>query len=547
MDIPSVAELEVTPIRPVAWCRVGQPHWRAFAPAALPLTIEGAADAVLLDFGRQLVGRPRLSLAGRVRVDYGEVLREVLRDEPSPVHWYHQPSDNWPGLAPGARRACRYIRLGAEAGAARLDDAAFDLEHYPARRVGHFECSDPLLNRIWSLCEYTTLLCMQRYYEDGLKRDGLLWIGDYRVQFLCAWPLFGDAALARRSLCMIAASQRPDGAVPACAAVGGGHQHPGRIDYMGHTPHDFASRWILDDYIADYLCSLADYALYAGDLQTARNLWPSALRAADCLMDRLQRFDPAAQANPFDLESIAALHQPLLQQALRACKAAGPLARWLADEPSAERFEATAAAIRDRILADRMSPAGLPLPDRASCGWMEVTQSILAGLGGPREWGPWLDHVGSEPPPYDGYERMWQMAALMEAGRGDRALEQMRQFWGIMLACDATTAWERLDLQPPGRLLDWDKPLTSRCHGWSAGANYLLPRYVLGIQPLTPGFGQVAIEPRLHGLRWARGIMPTPHGHITVEIDEHNARVTVPDGVVRRKKGQEPFSTVERL
>lgn len=38
---------------------------------------------------------------------------------------------------------------------------------------------------MWRVGTTTTKLCMQQFYEDGIKRDGLLWLSDDRVQFLC--------------------------------------------------------------------------------------------------------------------------------------------------------------------------------------------------------------------------------------------------------------------------------------------------------------------------------------------------------------------------
>ena len=40
---------------------------------------------------------------------------------------------------------------------------------------------------------------------------------------------------------MIAASQRKEGAIPACAGYGGGHQHPWNMNYMGKIPFSYAT------------------------------------------------------------------------------------------------------------------------------------------------------------------------------------------------------------------------------------------------------------------------------------------------------------------
>ncbi|GKZ21356.1 hypothetical protein AbraIFM66951_010145 [Aspergillus brasiliensis] len=58
---------------------------------------------------------------------------------------------------------------------------------------------------------------------------------------------------------------------------------------------------------------------------------------------------------------------------------------------------------------------------------------------------------------------------------------------------------------------------TSLCHAWGAGPTADLSRYVLGIQPVTPGFQEWKVAPQTLGLTWARGAYPTPHGNIRVD------------------------------
>jgi hypothetical protein len=51
-------------------------------------------------------------------------------------------------------------------------------------------------------------------------------------------------------------------------------------------------------------------------------------------------------------------------------------------------------------------------------------------------------------------------------------------------------------------------------HGWSSGAAPALTSYALGVTPASPGFGSYVAQPHPADLRWARGIVPTPHGPI---------------------------------
>ena len=87
---------------------------------------------------------------------------------------------------------------------------------------------------------------------------------------------------------------------------------------------------------------------------------------------------------------------------------------------------------------------------------------------------------------------MWALGARhsLESGWTEQVLSGMRRFWGGMLDRGATTAWEMFEgRHRPGL------PTRSWCHGWAAGPAWLLPAYVLGVRPASPGWKSVTISP----------------------------------------------------
>ena len=76
---------------------------------------------------------------------------------------------------------------------------------------------------------------------------------------------------------------------------------------------------------------------------------------------------------------------------------------------------------------------------------------------------------------------------------------------------------------------------TSYCHGWGAGPVVLLPQFVLGVRPVSPGWKQIIIDPHPGKLKWAKGSIPTINGEITVEWEKSRSGLKilakVPDGV----------------
>jgi len=108
----------------------------------------------------------------------------------------------------------------------------------------------------------------------------------------------------------------------------------------------------------------------------------------------------------------------------------------------------------------------------------------------------------------------FRFEALAGLNRIDKVLEEIRENWGTMLKYGATTCWETfIGFQK-------DRLTRSHCHAWSSAPGYFLGAYVLGIRPLEPGFKKILIQPRLCGLRWARGSVPSPFGKIEVSYED---------------------------
>ena len=88
----------------------------------------------------------------------------------------------------------------------------------------------------------------------------------------------------------------------------------------------------------------------------------------------------------------------------------------------------------------------------------------------------------------------------------------------------------------------WDnqyKPNQDWNHAWGAAPANVLPRKVLGIEPLEPGMSRVLIWPRAGKLAWAKGKIPTVKGTIAVEWERTGAdgfrmEIELPPGIVAR-------------
>ena len=131
------------------------------------------------------------------------------------------------------------------------------------------------------------------------------------------------------------------------------------------------------------------------------------------------------------------------------------------------------------------------------------------------------------------YAAQYLLEALFENGADAEALALITapgdRSWRHMVESGATITWEAWDQHyKPNQ--DWN-------HAWGAAPANLLPRFVLGAQPLTPGWKRALIRPHPGTLTSAEGRMPTPHGELSVnwKIDRHFAMTLVlPPGMTAK-------------
>ena len=98
-----------------------------------------------------------------------------------------------------------------------------------------------------------------------------------------------------------------------------------------------------------------------------------------------------------------------------------------------------------------------------------------------------------------------------------------------MVESGTTITWEAWDQKyKPNQ--DWN-------HAWGAAPANLLPRYVLGAQPLAPGWRRATIRPITGQLSRASGTVPTPRGPVQIAwTSEANftLRLSLPPGMTAR-------------
>ena len=114
------------------------------------------------------------------------------------------------------------------------------------------------------------------------------------------------------------------------------------------------------------------------------------------------------------------------------------------------------------------------------------------------------------------YGAQYLLEALYEANEGDYALSlltsTLERSWAHMIYDVGSTitleAWDQ-KYKPN---LDWN-------HAWGAAPANIIPRYLMGIQPLEPGFGKIQIKPQIGRMKWAEMTLPTIRGAIHISVE----------------------------
>jgi alpha-L-rhamnosidase len=290
-------------------------------------------------------------------------------------------------------------------------------------------------------------------------------------------------------------------------------------------------------YAIDFVLDVYQYYLYTGDEAFLRAEWPMVQRELAWEGSQVDPLNGLFMTTPADSADWAVeFSHPAGDYAApsilhyESLLNGGSLAATLGDASDAQAYVAAAAAEKAAINSNLWDGAlGAYDASTVERGWLVQDANVWAvlyGVASPSESqtiltnlaakltvpygmldfaagaGPdYTEHLVS---PYIGSFALW---ADYQEGRPDLALSLMRSEWGWMVNHDpGGVDWERIEAG--GALAAAD----SAAHGWGTGATPALSQYVLGIQPVAPGFATWLVAPQPSGLRWAQGAVPTARG-----------------------------------
>jgi hypothetical protein len=529
------------------------------------ITAQGRGVAFLFDFGEIQAGRPRIEIDAKGGEVFDIVVSERLPGQFEPEGISADARiERKPMLGLDAHVTRYTARKGKQTFEAfewdavhwlqltvrnaptgvRIDKVSAATTRFPASPAGSFECSDPLLTRLWALGRKTLELCMHDGWIDCPSREQRQWLGDATVEHLASEAAFGAGIhpLNRHFLLSAAESQRTDGLLEMFAP--GDHRRFG---------------WLIPDFTLQWIFNVADHFDYSGDRELLRELFPTVLKALSWF-EGLQREDGRIADLPYwhfqDWAAVGrtgyatVLNAELLGAVAIAARLAGELG-WAGE---ANRLASKVSRLKRSLEAHWDEQRGLYVDivdpetgarDPRCSQHANAAMMLWAGLPRDRmariaaETGDSTKLRLTPAPPvtmigeaFDSttdivlantFFSHFVYAAFAKAGRFDLALKLMRERYGAMIAAGATSLWEGFE------------PHTSLAHGFSASPTWQLSRQVLGIRPGAPGFLTAIVAPNLGDLDFARGVHPTRMGDIAVSVQRAGAcievDITLPDSM----------------
>ncbi|MCL2462846.1 MAG: hypothetical protein FWF44_09290, partial [Defluviitaleaceae bacterium] len=406
------------------------------------------------------------------------------------------------------------------------------------KKTGSFECSDPLLNRIWEAGALTQSVNMEDAYDDCVDRERGLYALDTLIQYHVNLACFGDQRLMKRCLELFDQSVHPSG-LYRCV-------YPNAGDY------------ILPDFALYVIDGFYSYFRHTGDAEFIRKCWPSITTDLSVFhalagerADLLLRADYPDGRVPGDKRigflgdgehtnntGINCLYSCLYLIALRGAET---MAGAIGEEEDAAALGQRIARLEQAIPEAFWSAERGLFADNTDKTDFSPHASLFAVKAGVASAGQKEILRGSLPPlltPFfkNGYDPaegfafttsygLYMLDGMYRLGLAETAENVMRQGWGWFLAKGVKTTPELFSLDD------------SLCHAWSASPTYMLSRNLLGVNFDRDGQpDHILIDVRAGNVAWARGVYPHRLGDVRVAWHKEGGRIVydeirVPAGV----------------
>ncbi|MBE8721973.1 alpha-L-rhamnosidase-related protein [Sphingobacterium pedocola] len=433
----------------------------------------------------------------------------------------------------------RYIQLDIETKKEplTLEKFARTFVGYPFEEIARFESSNKKLDQIWRTGWRTARLCAVDLYYDCPYYERLQYTGDTRIQSLISLYVSGDERLMRKAISDLASSMVAEGILQS--------RYP-----THHTQiiPPFSLYWI--NMLHDYHMHRADPAfvkLYLPTVERIIQWYSSRINPQTGMLGAMPHWNfvdwpdewpwsnerPSGGVPPGGIEGGSAI---LSLQLAYTLKEASALLSYFGEEAKSSSYLALNKSLNAAVMTHCYEVQRGLIADDISRSSYSQHANIMGILSGAipdnlqRDVFLKLDSDSSLIQATVFY-RFYLTRAMKKAGLANMYVDNM-DIWENMLDLGLSTFAER------------PEPSRSDCHAWSASPNYDFLATVCGVEPASPGFETVLIQPNLGSLSFVKGEIPHPQGIIKLHLRKTNANltgeITLPKGLsgVYRHQGR---------
>jgi alpha-L-rhamnosidase len=409
----------------------------------------------------------------------------------------------------------QYVEVTGFPGRPTLDSVQGVFTHSAVPVAGTFECSNPLLNKIWRAARWSYLSNLQGVPTDCPHREKNGWTGDAHLAAEQGIYNFMPAGVYTKWINDLGDEQQPGGQLPGIVPTSGwGYS-------WGNGPAWDSAFELIPFYLYEYygdpqpLCSHYDGLKRYVDYLTRR-------ATNDIVSIGLNDWAPFKQKTPADITSTAYYYQDTRIVSLAASL--------LGKTDDAARYAQLAEQIKKSFNAKFFNAATATYGNGSQTS---LSCALYQGLVEPENQSSVLQNLVARVEQQNGHidtgilGAKYILNALTENGRADVAYRMASQkdlpSWGWWLEQGATTLWEQ-----------WNGT-ESRNHIMFGDISAWFYEALAGINadPAAPGFKHFTIRPQPVGdLTFARAEYDSIHGRIVsdwkIEQGLFKLRVVVP-------------------
>ena len=382
---------------------------------------------------------------------------------------------------------------------------------YPLKEKAEFASSDSSLQKIWDVGWQTARLCANETYFDCPYYEQLQYVGDTRIQALISLYVSGDDRLMRKAIRLFNDSRFSEGLT--------------RSRYPSYLPQ------IIPPYSLFWVDMVNDYRMLRDDPEFVRsNLWgienvmhwfEQRIDPNTGLLGKVEYWNFVDWAKEWAWSSETQMggvpaggfygeSAMLTLQFAYSAQHAAEIFEQFNDSCLSRKYQVLASNLINAVKKncwDESKGYFSDTPDKKEFSMHTNIFAVLTGAIEKREAKNFVQRMMNDSSLIQPtmYFRFYLTQAMKKAGLSGEYLNTLG-LWKEMLAKGLTTFAEKPD------------PSRSDCHAWSASPDYDFLATVAGIEPSSPGFKTVKIEPALGPLQFVKGKFPHPDGMIEFDM-----------------------------